>query len=159
MPRIPKPSHELQRRNKESQFVGVADIASGVKAPVIPRAESAEWCASARRWWRSVRGSEQARTYTETDWLVALRCVALTNIIDAEVRGEGYTPAARHATSELRQLEDRLLVTVAARRRARVDLPGGGKAGGDRRPATATPGGGKVVDYREALGARAAGGE
>ena len=142
---IPKPNHERQRRNKDAQFSAVGK--NGVPPP--PARGSKDWSASARDWWNAVKKSGVSRDYTHTDWQVALRCAEL--ITDADkLRIEGDLVGRKSLLSEVRQLEDRLIQTIRARRSARIseDSPKEKPAGGSG------PEGSNVIPYRERLQAK-----
>ena len=103
------------RRNKDAKFT---DVAGGVQPPAA-RGWSKTWAPAARDWWRAVKGSSVAEGYNAGDWQVALRCAQM--IADAETLREGKDyVGAKSLLTEVRQIEDRLLVTVRARRSARV---------------------------------------
>ena len=115
---IPLPDHERQRRNDSSRF---RPLGQGVKAP--PARGYQNWPAAARHWWRAVKQSRAAAGYDATDWQMVLRAAQL--LADAEnLRIRGEHGSARLLMSEVRQLEDRLLLSVRARRSARISDEG-----------------------------------
>ena len=130
---IPLPAHERQRRNLESR--PSPPESGGTKPP--PARGWNDWPAAARDWWRATRQLGQQLGYRPADWQIALRAARL--IVAAEVAlSNGEPGLARSLLTEVRQIEDRLLLSVRARRAARVELPDDRAGGG---PA-------EVPDYR-----------
>lgn len=133
MPRgpIPKPDHERIRRNKDAVFT---PIAGGVSPPAARGFYG--WCREVREWWQAIKTGSVARGYSKSDWQVALRAARIFN--DAEtLRNQGKYLEAKSLMTEVRQLEDRLLTTLRARRSARVaedeepPLPASADSGGE----------------------------
>ena len=131
---IPLPDHERQRRNDSSRF---RPLERGVKPPAARGYN--HWPRAAREWWRAAKQSAVSSSYDATDWQMALRVAQL--IADAEVmRSQKDFTGAKTLLSEVRQTEDRLLLSVRSRRSARISEEGGarskkpekGKAGGYR---------------------------
>lgn len=118
---LPVPDHERLRRNPEDVFVSPH---GGVPPPAIPHYD--DWSLDGRAWWDALLVSPQAQMYTAVEWQVAARVPDL------------ITNGKPRALAEVRELEDRLMITTVSRRRARVDLPG--EEGSSQRP---------TIDYRK----------
>ena len=140
---VPKPDHERQRRNKGEQFV--RSVGGGVPAPVARRWR--QWLQPARDWWRCLVASPMGTMYSAPDWQVALRAADYVDAAE-RLRREGEYVKARQVLGMVQSLEDRLLVTVRARRMARLDIPD------DRDIVVA---GQVVTDYRKMLEEKAHG--
>lgn len=115
---VPKPPDQLRRRNADAQY-RTAAVGGGAEPPYGRDGRRQRWTEIQRRWWRALYDSGQVHEFEPTDWEVAVRaCEVLVP--------KAYDPSSRGwevALRELRLLEERLLFTVAARRRARLELP------------------------------------
>lgn len=137
---IPKRDRERSRRNVSDRFTPAA---GGVPPPSARGLHS--WPRAAREWWNAVKNGSAARSYSESDWQVALRGAQL--VADYEkLRDKLEFVQAKSLMTELRQIEDRLMLTVTARRRARLSeddaSPDSSQTVDDR---------GELVGYRQKL--------
>ena len=111
MPPLPKRSTERRRRNVEPGLESAP-----AAAPVRPPAQSKDWHPAARRWYRDLRRSGQARYYEPSDWSVAwLLAERMTRL-----RYDDAPNAAGWAAVDAGM--GRLLATEGDRRRLRLEL-------------------------------------
>lgn len=110
---VPKRSEERLRRNKPDVPV---IRAQGAPVVVQPRADRA-WCKAAKRWYKALGESGQAKFFEPSDWALAQwACDLLT----AEM-STGKPPRAA-MVAEISGLMETLLTSEGARRRLRVEL-------------------------------------
>ena len=111
---IPLPDHERQRRNESARF---RPLSRGVKSPRA--AGYLDWPRAARDWWRAVKQTASSKSFDASDWQMALRVAQL--VADSEeLRGKKDYTGSKILLSEVRQMEDRLLLSVRSRRAARI---------------------------------------
>lgn len=79
-----------------------------------------DWCAATKRWWETHRLSAQAKMMTDTDW----EMLATAAIIHDQIWGGGSVShtALANMLSELRQREESVGATVAARYRLKITV-------------------------------------
>lgn len=109
---VPKRSSERRRRNADGRPERVA-LTGEVRVPALPK----DVHPIARRWYRSLRQSGQARFYEPSDWAAALLVAEqMTRLLASQraIAGPAFT-ALWSAMSDL-------LTTEAARRRARIEV-------------------------------------
>jgi cytochrome oxidase assembly protein ShyY1 len=110
---IPKRDAERRRQNKPDVPTETVKVTGAVR---VPAAESG-WHPIAKRWYRSLKTSGQAKFYEPSDWMTAKYTAELMS----RLLNQGERPSAQMVAS-LNSLMASLLVTEGDRRRARMEV-------------------------------------
>ncbi|MCK7661980.1 hypothetical protein [Corynebacterium antarcticum] len=109
---VPKRSDQRRRRNKDNAPEQTPASTKDVTAP----AEDRDWHITAKRWYRGLKKSSQARYYEPSDWAYAQMCA---DLISREFHRESPRAAM---ISRILTMMDNLLTSEGARRRLRVEF-------------------------------------
>jgi hypothetical protein len=115
---IPKRDAERRRQNKPDVPTETVKVAGAVRVP----AADPDWHPIAKRWYRSLKPSGQAKFYEPSDWMTAKYTAELMS----RLLNQGERPSAQMVAS-LNSLMSSLLVTEGDRRRARMEVERLGK--------------------------------
>lgn len=113
---IPKRAGDRLGHNSKSDLdVDTVKMVGMVKPPACPKGLHV----IASGWYRSLRRSGQSEYYEPSDWKMAQFVAIQMDVVLRMTPLTGWSPQALKAVMEA---SDRLLVTEAARRRARIEV-------------------------------------
>ena len=119
---MPMPEGESTSRHLNRRYGPLGE--SSVAATNPPPSRWSQWTTSGRDWWTAALADPMSRMWSTLDWEIARRICDLLSDIDRARKAKKTPPAT--LLTEIRNLEGQLLVTIAARRRARLkteDVP------------------------------------
>lgn len=131
MPRIPKPSHLRQRRNKTSTAATLPSEAESARnrVPNLPKREGG-WHPMVKDWWRSVWKSPMASEYLASDVRGGLYQLACLHQIFWQTNDLGLAGSAKlpGLAAEIRLQEVRFGLSPIDRRRLQWEVERGEQA-------------------------------
>lgn len=110
---VPKRDAERRRRNKPETAMKTVKVTGRVPVPAAEK----DWHALAKRWYRSLKTSGQAKFYEPSDWMTAKYTAELMS----RLLNQGDRPSSQLVAS-LNSLMASLLVTEGDRRRVRMEV-------------------------------------